>query len=63
MSDWYFSLQSDMQPAGTGADKYGCAMRVSNASGATTWDSEEEARQAMRDLGVAGDPEVFVAEV
>jgi len=42
---------------------YGPKLRVGNSTEATTWNTEKEARQAVQEFGLSGDPEVFVVDI
>jgi hypothetical protein len=38
-------------------------IRVGTSIQATTWSTEQEARDAIHELGLSDDPEVFVADI
>lgn len=44
-------------------DGLGRVMRVGDPSDATKWESKAEALDALQDLGLSSDPEVFVEDI
>jgi hypothetical protein len=44
-------------------DGLGRISRVGTSAKATVWDTELKTRQAMEELGLSGDPDVFVSDV